>query len=161
MFCSHGRTRTYNQSVNSRTLHHWATCEWLLRMMESNHQLWVMSPTRYPFSNPPAPIITTPDRWWHSTRGVKTGLLSGTDNPANRLLVLISLRWYGESNPDQWRDKPTYLPLYYITVVPKRGIEPRQPVLQTGALPTELSRHICDGEWNRTIHTQCRYGIEP
>lgn len=38
--------------------------------------------------------------------------------------------------------EPNEIPFLQSTMfVPKRGIEPRLPVLQTGALPTELSRH--------------------
>lgn len=35
-------------------------------------------------------------------------------------------------------------------LVPHRGIEPRRPVFQAGALPCELARHIGFGTWTRT-----------
>lgn len=138
--------------------------------MESNHRLWVMSPTRYPFSNPPAPIITTPDRWWHSTRGVKTGLLSGTDNPANRLLVLISLCRNVESNHGNQCFKLALFQLSYLGIkkptcyliallAPQRcrvGIEPTYSgfivdqmriELTTGALQVLLAPLDHAGPW--------------
>ena len=50
--------------------------------------------------------------------------------------------------------EPNEIPFLQSTMfVPKRGIEPRLPVLQTGALPTELSRHYGGLGGNRTLNS--------
>lgn len=60
-------------------------------------------------------------------------------SPMRYLFSIPLWWWYGELNPGLGCSEPSCLHYTISPFVPRRGIEPRLPALQTGALPTELS----------------------